>query len=267
MDELLDEDAVARAWDGNAARWADDVQAGFDLYRELYTLPAFLRFMPEIAGRRVIDLGCGEGTNTRRFARLGGQLTGVDISEGLIARARAEEGREALGIGYKVSSFTRLDGVETESFDVALSTMALMDGPDFPAAARAAHRVLKPGGELCFSILHPCFMTPVMHWIREGGDGPYLGLRVGRYFDDAPFVERWRFGKRPESETVEPFAVPRFPRTLSGYLNAVCDVGFRIAQVGEPRPEAAVAREHEWLLRWHEHAPLVLFVSAVKAGP
>jgi hypothetical protein len=40
---------------------------------------------------------------------------------------------------------------------------------------------------------------------------------------------------------------------------------FRIARLDEPRPEAIVAREQAWLRRWHEHAPLGLFVSARKA--
>jgi len=66
------------------------MRAGFDLYRELYTFPAFLDFMPPISGMDVIDLGCGEGTNTRRFARMGGRMTGIDLSQAMIAYARAE---------------------------------------------------------------------------------------------------------------------------------------------------------------------------------
>jgi hypothetical protein len=106
------------------------------------------------------------------------------------------------------------------------------------------------------------FCAPPPFWSNQRCQ---VGLRVGRYFDKVPFVERWRFGRRPAPETVEPFEVPRFPRPLSDYLNAVCDAGFRIARLDEPRPEAIVAREQAWLRRWHEHAPLVLFVSARKA--
>jgi hypothetical protein len=55
-DKILDEAAVAAAWDRNAAIWTQEVRAGFDFYRELYTLPAFLDFMPSMAGQRIIDL-------------------------------------------------------------------------------------------------------------------------------------------------------------------------------------------------------------------
>ena len=263
-DRIFEEADVASAWDRNAALWASGVEAGFDLYRELYTLPAFLAFMPRIEGLRVIDLGCGEGSNTRRFASLGARTTGIDLSEEMIRRARSEEERRPLGVRYEVCSFSNIEIAEAESYDGALSTLALMDGPDFGLAVREAHRVLVPGGRLCFSILHPCFITRAAAWLRAA-DGAYTGLKVGHYFDRAPFVEQWRFGKHPEGRRLRPFEVPRFPRTLSDYVNAVCAAGFRITGIEEPRPEETACAAHPWLSRWRRHAPLVLFVSAVKA--
>lgn len=89
----LDEAAVARAWDANAERWTEDVRAGFDRYRELYTFPALLAFMPEVGGRAIIDLGCGEGANTRQFARRGARRTLKQRKPpGLSARAAARRG-------------------------------------------------------------------------------------------------------------------------------------------------------------------------------
>lgn len=259
----FDETGVAEAWNANAERWTADVRAGFDVYRDLYTMPAFLDFMPAIAGRRVIDLGCGEGSNTRRFAGLGAQMTGVDLSEAMIAKARQQEAGSPLGIAYEICSFTNLEIIDDNAFDCALSTMALMDGPDFDLAMCAANRVLVVGGELCFSILHPCFVTPVSDWLRSS-EGACPGLRVGRYFDTEPFQEHWKFSKRPNPQEVEPFRIPRFPRTLSAYINAVASAGFKIRKIGEPRPDEALIEDYAWLGRWHEHAPMVLFVSAVK---
>jgi hypothetical protein len=141
-----------------------------------------------------------------------------------------------------VGSFGDLSGFADGEFDGAVSTMALMDAPDLPAALGASHRVLRAGATLCFSVLHPCFVTPALRWL-EDGHGGYQGLQVGRYFDQAPFVEHWRF-RRPGADAVQPFEVPRFPRTLSDYLNAVTAAGFRIARIGEPRPSEDPAREY-----------------------
>jgi len=264
MAEKIEEADVAAAWNRNAARWSDDIRAGYDLYRDVFTLPAFLAFMPGIAGREAIDLGCGEGSNTRRLADLGGRMTGIDISDALIARAREAERREPKGIRYETCSFSRLDPFPDASFDHVVSTMALMDGPDFSGAMHEAWRVLRRGGTLCFSVLHPCFVTPALRWLRDE-EGNYEGMRVGRYFDREPFVERWRFSKRPDPESIEPFEVPRFPRTLSDHLNALADAGFRIARIEEGRPDEATVRANPWLMRWRDHAALVLFVLAEKS--
>lgn len=260
----LDAADVAAAWNRNADRWTRSVRAGHDRYRELYILPAFLDFMPRIDGLKVIDLGCGEGSMTRRFARLGGRMTGIDISESMIDLAREEESSDPLDIRYEIASFSRIDSCEAESFDCVLSTMALMDGPDFGGAMQEAFRLLVPGGRLCFSVLHPCFISPAAEWL-QAEDGSYTGLKVGHYFETSHFVEHWRFGKHEVSRRLEPFEVPRFPRTLADYINDVCRAGFRIDKIEEPRPDQASADEHPWLARWREHAPLVLFLSAVKA--
>lgn len=261
--QTFDDGAVAAAWDRQAEQWSDAVQAGLDVYREFYTLPAFLDFMPEISGLQVLDLGCGEGSNTRRFAQLGGRMTGIDLSARMIERARRSEQEEPLGIRYDTGSFSNLAIYPPESFDAALSTMALMDGPNFEAAMREAHRVLVPGGWMAFSILHPCFITRAAGWLRTE-DGEFEGLRVGGYFDKAQYAESWRFKKHPDAAGLPPFEVPRFPRTLSDYVNAVCAAGFRITRIEEPRPDEARCKGLAWLKRWYDHAPLVLLVAAMK---
>ena len=254
--KLTDED-VAAAWNDNAARWAEGVSKGQDIVRTLYTLPAFLDFMPAIEGLRVLDLGCGEGTNTREFARRGARVTGIDLAEALIARAEAKEVREPLGISYLVGSYCDMASIPAESFDVALSTMALMDGLDLAGAFSETHRVLVPGGGLSFSILHPCFLTRGFSWIKTK-NSRFDGLRVADYFDDTPFIEPWGSPSSPS------FKVPRFPRTLSDYLNGLCQAGFRIEAIHEPRVPAAVAETATTLAQWRRHAPLVLFVTARK---
>jgi SAM-dependent methyltransferase len=263
----LSEREVAHAWDRNADSWAEQVRKGWDIYREVYNNPAFLEFIGasigDLAGKSVLDAGCGEGYNTRILARRGAKMTGADISARMIELARQEEHSEPLGVRYEVNSFSDLSIFAEASFDAAVSFMALMDGPDFPGATRAIGRVLRPGGTLVFSITHPCFMTKGFNWIRDESEKE-TALTVARYFDDESWIERWKFNKAPEPQAAEPFAVPRFDRTLSFYLNTLIESGFALGRIGEPRPSEEACRVHPFLRRWREHAPLFFYVSAQK---
>lgn len=88
------EEETARYWDDNAVAWAAEVRQGRDLAREFLNNPAFLAFIGDLHGKDVLDAGCGEGYNTRILARRGARMTGVDLSERMIALAREEERRE-----------------------------------------------------------------------------------------------------------------------------------------------------------------------------
>jgi SAM-dependent methyltransferase len=136
------------------------------LCREVFNNPSFLEFVPDLSERRLIDLGCGEGRNTRLFAMRGARMTGIDLSPRLIEAAGAAETAEPLGIEYHLGSFADLKQFLNESFDAAVSTMAFMDGPGFSDAAHAVYRVLRPGGALYFSVIHPCFCPRGARWVR-----------------------------------------------------------------------------------------------------
>jgi ubiquinone/menaquinone biosynthesis C-methylase UbiE len=129
-----------------------------DIFRDSYSLPAFLSFMGDVKGKKLLDIGCGEGYNTRFFAKLGAKIVGVDISEEMIQLAQEKE--NPLGIQYLKASWSDLCIVESGSFDVVVSTMALMDGDGYEAALKEFHRVLQTNGSLFFSVLHPCFLPP-----------------------------------------------------------------------------------------------------------
>jgi len=259
----IPEQEVARYWDDNANVWADHVRQGWDKYREHFNNPAFFEFIGDLSGKTVLDAGCGEGYNTRLLASSGARMTGVDISERMIELARQEEQREPLGVRYELASFSDLGIFDDAAFDAVVSSMALMDGPDFEGAVKEIFRVLRPGGELMFSIIHPCFMTRGLGWIREEDENA-VKITVSDYFAREPWVEHWRFSKAPGSENVEPFAVPRFPRTLSDYLNALIEAGFVLKRIQEPRPSQEMCEKHPWLQKWRDHAAIFLYVRAEK---
>lgn len=263
---MIDESTVEMEWNKNAAQWIAHVRQGLDIIRETLNNPAFFdHLVPDLSGRDVIDLGCGEGRNTRLLARRGARMTGIDIASKMIEAALTTEAEEPLGIQYRVCSYNSLSGYADSSFDAAISTMALMESPHFDRAAQEAFRVIRPGGSLYFSVLHPCFWTRGSRWLTDT-QGHDQGMLVTDYWMEEPYMEVGRFAFVPEEAGAVAFSIPRFPYRLESYLNGLSQAGFRIMRIFEPRPAARDAERHPTLLGpVYRHAPISLFFAALKA--
>jgi len=231
----LDDKEVGRMWDENAEVWTKLSRMGVNIYRDEFNTPAFLSILPEIKGLAGLDIGCGEGTDTRLLAKLGAVMTGMDVSRRFIQYAREEEAREPLGIPYEDASAWHIPFPEG-SFDFVTATMILMDIPQPERAIKEAYRVLKPGGFLQFSITHPCFDTPHRKWVDDE-TGKHIALEVGDYFKDMDGeIEEWIFEFTPPEfrGKLRKFRIPRFTRTFSWWLSTLVDAGFVIEHVLEP---------------------------------
>ncbi len=234
---------VGRYRDANAQAWTRLVRAGYDHYRDGLNTPAFMEMLPDVEGPSGLDIGCGEGHNTRLVARRGAKVTGTDISETFIRYAREEEGREPLGIRYERASAVDLP-FGGSGFDFAVAFMSLMDIPETGQVLAEAFRVVKPGGFLQFSIHHPCFDTPHRRYLR-GEDGLTYAVEVGGYFHGHDGeVKEWSFAAAPpgEKERLRPFRTPLFTRTMGGWMNLLVDTGFGIERAGEPYPDDDAVR-------------------------
>lgn len=244
----MDEREVGRLWNENAKVWTRLARAGYDVYRDGLNTPAFLAMLPDVHGLRGLDIGCGEGHNTRSVARRGARLVAIDISELFIRHAREEEQRDPLGIEFQVASALDLP-FDEGAFDFATAFMSLMDMPNAERAIAEAQRVVKPGGFLQFSILHPFLDVPHHKNLRDERGVTYA-YEVGGYFHRLNGqVEEWTFSAAPEEvrRSVPKFRVPRFNRTVSEWLHAVLDAGFAIERVGEPCPSDGVVAQTPYL--------------------
>ena len=240
----MDHEEVGRLWNGNAEAWTKLARAGYDVYRDHLNTPAFFALLPDVAGLEGLDIGCGEGHNTRLLARRGARVTGIDIAETFVAYARKAEAEEPLGIEYRVASAVALPFADG-TFDFATGFMSFMDVPETDQVLAEAHRVLRPGGFLQFSICHPCFDTPHRRNLRDSGGRTYA-IEVGDYFRNLEGeVSEWLFSAAPPEATagLPWFRTPLFTRTLSQWLNLLIDVGFRLERLSEPRPSDETIRE------------------------
>jgi 2-polyprenyl-3-methyl-5-hydroxy-6-metoxy-1,4-benzoquinol methylase len=100
----VDHTDVRRYWDANAEAWTRLSRAGYDTYRDHFNTPAFFHMLPPVDGLSGLDIGCGEGYNTRLLAQRGARVTAVDISEVFVRQASQLEKCEHADIHYQVAS-------------------------------------------------------------------------------------------------------------------------------------------------------------------
>jgi SAM-dependent methyltransferase len=104
-------------------------------------------------GLRVLEIGCGIGTDGAQFAKAGAQYTGVDLTDAAIDLARKRFEIDGLRGDFRVADAENLDFAD-ESFDLVYSHGVLHHTPDTARAVREIHRVLKPGGRAIVMLYH-----------------------------------------------------------------------------------------------------------------
>ena len=189
--------------------------------------------LPDLNGRRIVDLGCGFGWFAR-WARDHGaaSVLGLDISENMLARARAATPDPR--VEYIAADLDRLE-LPAGNFDFAFSSLALHYVVDFAPLVRTVYRALTPGSSFVFSIEHPIFMAP---------DSPgWMTVADGRKV--WPLNGYSREGQRA-TDWLAPGVVKQH-RTLGTTLNTLIGAGFNIRHVEEWRPTAEQLAQHpEW---------------------
>ena len=192
--------------------------------------PAVRALLPHMPGLNVIDLGCGFGWFCR-WAREHGaaRVTGLDLSERMLARARAATRDEA--IDYEQADLEWLQS-PVGAFDLAYSSLAFHYVENAERLFAEISRSLKPGGLLVFSAEHPIYSAPAKP--RWGTDEN--GARIwplNHYFHQGPRTTDW-LSK----------GVVKYHRTLGATLTLLIRSGFAIEHVEEfcPTPEQVTAR-------------------------
>jgi ubiquinone/menaquinone biosynthesis C-methylase UbiE len=238
----MDHNEVGRHWNRIASTWTSLARAGHDFYRDALNTPAFLEFLPEVRGLRGLDIGCGEGHNTRLLAEHGAEMTAIDISDIFIHHA-AQFSLEEQTIKYGVASAVHLPFVNS-AFDFAAGFMSFMNIPELEFMLAEIYRVLKPLGFVQFSISHPCFDTPHRKNLRDSDDITYA-IEVGDYFRNlnGDLIDIFGPNSQAMKDGLPQIQIPRFTRTLSQWINAIVESGLTIEKVNEPRPTDEVVRD------------------------
>lgn len=217
-------DSSTIAWNKLGDEWFDLAQKGES--RNCFIMPYMLKFLGDVDGKDILDLGCGEGGYSRALVKKGASLTSVDCSEKAIQYAQDLADKENLTIRHYVRNSNDLYEISDNSFDIVLCSMMLMDCEDFEGTIREVVRVLKPDGQLFASVLHPCFDGNHEMGIGRLGNGTERNVVVMNYFEPREWEAPLFGGTIP---------VIWRHRTIEDYVKVFIKCGLTIVDINEPR--------------------------------
>jgi len=237
-------DEVRAVWDTNAAFWDEHMEAGATWQQSLIE-PAVERVLRLEQGERVLEIACGNGEFARRMAWLGAAVVATDFSEGMLDRARAHGG----DVEYRLADATDEAALgslgEESSFDAIVCNMALMDMQRIEPMARAAWMLLRPGGRLLISSVHPAFNSGVVTHVTEVTDGDD-GLQRTHFVKVSAYHRQ--YSTKGIAVEGQPLTQWYFHRSLTDLLRPFLAAGFVLEDLDEPvlppdapRPESGAA--------------------------
>jgi SAM-dependent methyltransferase len=188
-----------------------------------------LRLLGDVSGKRVLDLGCGDGQAAVAFTLRGATTIAVDASVRMLDRARTLAESAAVRVEWHQGDVADLAFLRAESIDLVFSAYSLGEVGDLHRVLRQVHRVLKNRGAFVFSYEHPISLCVG----REPPDTPSTPIsrvvRMSYFTDDTVTIER----------NGEPIRL--HVRTVSEVFRALSRGGFRVEVLAEPRPPGADA--------------------------
>jgi ubiquinone/menaquinone biosynthesis C-methylase UbiE len=218
---------VKRIWDA-CGRAFDRFNSTADSFSEIIERPAVERLVGDVAGARVLDLGCGAGPYSIWFAERGSQVSGLDLSETMLGLAAQKAAERGLHIDFRISDIRDPLPFTDAEFDLAFTATALHYVEDLAGLFRETARVTKRTGHLVASVLHP-MSTAYFPTLKSETQ------REPRYFGEplrsleTPWLD---YGEVPD----EGRRIACHHHTIAEYFKAIASAGLRITDLCEPHP-------------------------------
>ncbi len=211
--------------------------------------PAVRALLPDLHGKRVVDLGCGFGWFARWAREQGAaHVSGFDLSENMIARAKADTSDSE--VTYTIADLEHLE-LPAGSFDFAFSSLVLHYIVDLGRLLKSVHRALVPGSHFTFTIEHPIYMAPAHPgWLDQEGCKTWP---IEGYANEGPRITNWLAE-----------GVVKQHRTLGTTLNGLIQSGFVIRHVQEWSPTADEVAANPDLTEELER-PMMVLISAKRS--
>ena len=179
-----------------------------------------------LAGKKVLDVGCGGGILAEAMARLGAKVTGIDLSEKALKVAQLHLHESRLDIAYESVSAEDLAARAGGSFDVVTCMELLEHVPDPASMAAACARLARPGGRVFFSTIN---RNPKAYLFAVVGAEYVLGLLPKGTHDYQRFIkpsELARWSRDAGLRVEEMIGMLYNPVTKQYRLGDNCDVNY-----------------------------------------
>ncbi len=251
---------VKKIWNACAEAF-DRFTTAADSFSDNIERPAIERLIGDVAGARVLDLGCGSGPYSVWFAERGAQVVGLDLSQTMISLARQRARERGVNADFRVGDVRDPLPFGDAEFDLVFSTTSLHYVEDLEATMREVARIVKPAALLVASVLHPMSTArfPLADSQEVEGPDPWEGWYFGSPIRciETPWLG---FGD-VSSEGRHIFC---HHHTVSEYFSAVSSAGFVITEVLEPSPSPEFAAKNAARYDEAMRIPIYLILAAVR---
>lgn len=209
---------------GGSAEWYDNyLETTADSYHEQVIAPNLLRVLALKPGVRVLDVACGQGFFTRKYAGAGARVVGADISAELIRQAHTRSPQ----IPFYAAPAHKLPFAKDASFDAVTVILAIQNIKNIPEVFAEIQRVLVPGGRLVLVMNHPAFRIPKRSswgWDAKGG---VQYRRVDGYLSSSEVPIEMHPGTSGGETTLT------YHRSLQDFFKALSKTGFAVTKLEE----------------------------------
>ena len=190
-----------------------------NLFNAFYARPEMIRLAGDVAGLEILDAGCGSGPLMEALRGKDAVVSGFDLSPAMVELARQRLGEDA---DVRVADLGAPLPYPDDSFDLVVASLSLHYVKDWNSAMAELRRVLRPGGRLIVSIIHPTVYAIV--------------YPEADYFALTQYSEDYDFGEGTVWMTY-------WHRPLQEVINTFITAGFGIKTVTEPPPAANTPAE------------------------
>lgn len=204
--------------------------------------PDLLKFIGNIQGKNILDMGCGTGYFTRKLAETGAKVFGCDIEPNMLNIAKTSEQEKPIGISYDLYD-VRKTLYESGFFDVVVSVGVLfhLDREGWKSFLSESHRVLVKEGKLVFSIEHPFLFTKYSPTRTSK-----VCWAIHKPYSDQPYEESQKFEEIYYKADGTRFSSVLWHHPLEFIINSVIECGFVIEKIKEIPIEKQDLQSPHW---------------------